>query len=908
MPGGFFPAYPPRLRFHVLSRFRWVFLLTGFVVSSLVNHDARADLWWDTNGAAAGSSNNSVAPGTFSDPNWTTDPTGKSATQVWIPGETAVFAAGTNVLSSFASNVSVTTPSIDIAAIKTEEGYPYLNATGKTITNSTGSLTLDVAAASKLQIQMLYGPTISTITKNGDGWFDTVQDQTTFAGKWVVNGGIIGFHASSLSIAEDLPLGKLPSSVVPDQVTLNNGARILGYGGTMRGITLGPGGGGFGNDGTTTDSKTWSGPITGTSGGPLIVDGKIDEYIYNHSNNYDGDTIIKSGSLHLGASEVIPDTSSVHVLGNSILSMPSAAGSSETVKSIEGSGTIYAGGFGTDSSISLTIQNPSGEIFSGDIYGRKFVKNGSGTITFTGGNNLNEFVLNSGTVGVGSDAMFGRALTINGGTLANNSSTVRHFASGGGTANINADFSVDDSLSTTPGTIELDGFNVLNTNAKITVKGNATLLLKQLSQNASGRTLTKDGPGTLEIGGTTTSQPFSGAVTVLAGKLQIDGIAQIGTGSNVVNLAGGTLNFTTTRNVGNGSTITNPINVTADTAITSTSTFWTVVPFTASSFNASAKITFRNDAPSGASEFNPTISAANSGFSVGPIEIANGAFGTTMLTSLSGLNATQTYPQEISGTGSFQVNGFNGPAPGSPGGTFLTATNTYSGGTTVTGSVLYVNNATGSGTGSGPVSVGTYGRLGGTGSISGAVTNAGTISPGTDVGTLTVNNDVSMSAGSHLSIDLSGATADKLAIGGNLDLSAADYLDVTGAGAGPWIIATYAGTLSGTFDNVTPGYAVDYTTPGEIILNSMTLPGDYNNDGVVDEADYITWRKTPNKFSGDPAGFTAWRANFGASIAAGSNIATVPESPVFSLLATLLVGLCTLIRVRRVPLAPPVPF
>jgi hypothetical protein len=159
-----------------------------------------------------------------------------------------------------------------------------------------------------------------------------------------------------------------------------------------------------------------------------------------------------------------------------------------------------------------------------------------------------------------------------------------------------------------------------------------------------------------------------------------------------------------------------------------------------------------------------------------------------------------------------------------------------------------------------------------------------------------------MAANSHLAIELSGATADQLVVGGNLDLSSNDFLDVTGSGAGPWVVATYAGTLSGTFDSVTSGYVVDYTTPGQIILNSMSLPGDYNGDGVVDGTDYITWRKTPNAYSGDPAGFTAWRSNFGkTSGGSGSSTATpVPEPAAVVLSALAAIGLTGM---RRVPAA-----
>ena len=37
------------------------------------------------------------------------------------------------------------------------------------------------------------------------------------------------------------------------------------------------------------------------------------------------------------------------------------------------------------------------------------------------------------------------------------------------------------------------------------------------------------------------------------------------------------------------------------------------------------------------------------------------------------------------------------------------------------------------------------------------------------------------------------------------------------------------------------------------------IPGDFNFDGFVDAADYVTWRKT----DGTPAGYNVWRTHFG---------------------------------------------
>src|SRR4029079_2451313 len=107
---------------------------------------ARADLWWDTNGATAGSSSGTTAPGSFDGVNWTANAAGTSATQSWVPGETAVFSAGTNANFTAPSSqsdgysVTVAASSIQVAGIKVEEGYPYLNAFGKTLTFTNGAL------------------------------------------------------------------------------------------------------------------------------------------------------------------------------------------------------------------------------------------------------------------------------------------------------------------------------------------------------------------------------------------------------------------------------------------------------------------------------------------------------------------------------------------------------------------------------------------------------------------------------------------------------------------------------------------------------------------------------------------------------------------------------------------------
>jgi hypothetical protein len=92
------------------------------------------------------------------------------------------------------------------------------------------------------------------------------------------------------------------------------------------------------------------------------------------------------------------------------------------------------------------------------------------------------------------------------------------------------------------------------------------------------------------------------------------------------------------------------------------------------------------------------------------------------------------------------------------------------------------------------------------------------------------------------------------------------------------------------------------------------LEGDYNQDGVVDAADYTVWRNhlgapagtLPNDTSGAAIGlvqYNSWKANYGNTGGSGSasfvaNATAVPEPSTF-LLATLCSGIATILRQRR---------
>src|SRR3954469_1785702 len=76
-----------------------VLLLWGIAIT-----DARADLYWDVNGAAAGGSGNLGSKGIWGSDNfWSTSPAGDVATIGWLDGQKAIFSAGSDVTTASAT-------------------------------------------------------------------------------------------------------------------------------------------------------------------------------------------------------------------------------------------------------------------------------------------------------------------------------------------------------------------------------------------------------------------------------------------------------------------------------------------------------------------------------------------------------------------------------------------------------------------------------------------------------------------------------------------------------------------------------------------------------------------------------------------------------------------------------------
>ncbi|MBN8457588.1 MAG: autotransporter-associated beta strand repeat-containing protein [Verrucomicrobia bacterium] len=155
----------------------------------------------------------------------------------------------------------------------------------------------------------------------------------------------------------------------------------------------------------------------------------------------------------------------------------------------------------------------------------------------------------------------------------------------------------------------------------------------------------------------------------------------------------------------------------------------------------------------------------------------------------------------------------------------LTGNSSNTGTTTVNAGTLVVNGSLGAGS---VVTVNSGATLAGGGTAAGEVTaNSGSsLAPGADAAATGVLTTGSLALAGTYQCQLSGATADRLTVNGNLTLAgstlAVSTLGATNAGVR--VIASYSGVRSGTFGGtLPPGYSVSYDDTAKEVR--LTVPG-----------------------------------------------------------------------------------
>ncbi|MBI2740946.1 MAG: autotransporter domain-containing protein, partial [Rhodospirillales bacterium] len=174
-------------------------------------------------------------------------------------------------------------------------------------------------------------------------------------------------------------------------------------------------------------------------------------------------------------------------------------------------------------------------------------------------------------------------------------------------------------------------------------------------------------------------------------------------------------------------------------------------------------------------------------------------------------NANVTFNQAGSGTYAGVISGTGSVALQGGGLLNLTGNNTYTGPTSVNAGTLTVNGSVTS-----SVTVGPSGTLGGTGAIFGAATIAGTLAPGNSIGTLNVSGNFTQTAGSIYQVEINAqGQSDRILIGGTAAIQGGMVQALAQPGAyGPsttYTILSAASGRTGTYNGVTSNFA--FLTP-----------------------------------------------------------------------------------------------
>ncbi len=237
---------------------------------------------------------------------------------------------------------------------------------------------------------------------------------------------------------------------------------------------------------TVASNLTGSGGLTKAGTGTLTLSG---------SNSLgSGATAVNGGQLTFGASNAV---------GTGVLTVqPGAtvdlAGFSQTVGGISNNAGQAVGGTVTASSGAsvITINNTGTQTFSGAVIGSMaLVKSGAGTQHLNAANSYDGgTTLAAGTLGVGDDSALGSGgLTLNGGTIQANlgARTLANALTVGG------DFTVGGSNALT----FASGFQLTGNRQITTSNTGVTTILGDITEDATSRSFTKAGAGTLVLAG-----------------------------------------------------------------------------------------------------------------------------------------------------------------------------------------------------------------------------------------------------------------------------------------------------------------------------------------------------------------------------------------------------------------------
>ncbi len=763
-----------------------------------------------------------------------------------------------NNMDVFINNGTVTatgTLQIDAATINGTGSWSY--ASGITLTLN-GSVTDNP------------GPTPLSLVAGGAGTL-VLAKASTYTGGSTVLAGILRAGATGA-------LGTGAVVVGDTSGTANATLQISASGASLaNAITVQAGSSGTATiSGTnTTGTATYSGGITllksvildAASGGTVSFTGVIDDgagsfsltkgtsagtVVLTKANTYDGGTTILAGTLRVSltgalgtGAVVVGDTSGTAAatlqinvanvtVANPITIQAGSTGAATLTASYTSGTSTFSGGITLLKNVTLDSTGNAAILDFSNV-----IDDGTGSFAVTKGTGSGIVALDAvntydggttvlaGTLRAGNNSALGTGAVVVGNTTGTAAATLQISAAGVTVANpitVQAGSTGTATLgSNVAGTTTFSGGITLLKGATLdasSATGTVTFA-GVIDDGASSFPLTKGtGTGTVILNGANT---YDGGTTILAGILQAGSNSALGTGAVVVGDTTGTANAAL-QIAAAGVTVANPITVQAGS--TGTATLGSSV--------------------TGITTFSGTISLLKDT----TIDTATGAV------VISGV---------VSSTGAF------GLIKTGTGTLTLSATDTYTGATTINAGTVLVTGALAAAS---AVTVNTGGTLGGTGSVGAVTASGGTVSPGSSIAVLTAAS-ADFSGGGTLNVQVAGTTTagtdyDQLNLGtGSLTLGGTStlVLDLAGLSASGTVngIVLY-GSVTGTFTTVTlinnpnaftatvnyTASAINVTFMGAIV-STMTTVSSSANPSVFGQAVTFTATVMPTG-SGTPTG------------------------------------------------------
>jgi fibronectin-binding autotransporter adhesin len=700
--------------------------------------------------------------------------------------------------------------SFDGGTLKTSAAFSSarsvtINAGNGTIDPSAGDLTLSGAIGGAGELLII-----------GAGTVTLSNSPNTYAGGTAVLSG------ATVAISTDKNLGSLASSLI-----LNSGTvKALADFGSNRLIALNPSGGGF-------DTNGFDVSLSGTliSSGGLIKFGNGTLTLSNTGNSYAGGTNIVGGTVAVGADSNLGSTSGSLVFNGGTLRTTASFSSARQVllSNTGGGGTIDTAG--NDLTLSGLIANTGGP--TGGL-----IKLGDGTLTLT--NTFNSYAgptsIQGGVLAISSLSNLGNtsSLTVDGGTLRTTSTM---FYSGPVTLGAgNATFD------TTAG----GQFNLLGT-----IGGPGSL--------------TKTSIGALQLGTASTVNTYAGGTTATGGSLLVNADSNLGAAGTSVAIQNATLEINTAFSSNRPLTLTGAATIALD--LTGGVTWSGAISGTGSlNKTGTGTLTLTNNTNSyqGGTIVNvgPLIVStdANLGAAAGGITIANNATlvtttGFTTSRSVTLNNGATIQPTSgflilngnVTGTGPLIVSGIGNGASRL---TLGSASNSYTGGTSINGGFLSVFSDANLGNAAGGLTLDN-----GTLQVFGSYSTSRTVGVGAGNGTFDTNGN-------------------NITLNGPLTVNASGALIKTGTGPMTVLNPSYAGRTQ--------------VIAGQLILTSGSLSSSVNvASGATLSLNGTTMNEGTNSLFVSSGGTIEYRSNsvFGGYLT-GNGIHRVPSDSTFTFFST----------------------